>query len=139
MKTELKQYEVEPEPLWQSTWRYGDGYSLMGAAETRQWHAIGCWGRDGYDLGSWPLVIVFFRDHDDEGKYDLVYYVEGDTWMYTCPTKEIRNAVCDELAFFHWKNNSEKWVEGYESVEQLPAELRGPYRTEKEEVHHAQE
>jgi len=32
------------------------------------------------------------------------------------------------MAFWHWKNDGEEWVKGYETVDQLPEELRGPYR-----------
>src|SRR5437868_14852126 len=128
MREDLKHYRVEPEPFWQALPMLGvDGYSVMGLAEQRQWHAIGGWGREhGYNLGSWPLVMIFFRDR--EASYDLLYYVEGDTVMYACPTEEIRNALTDTFAFFHWKHQGESWVEDYDSVEQLPDALRGPYR-----------
>jgi len=90
------------------------------------WRAIPSWGRDGYDLGSWPLVIVFVRNLD--GRFDVIEYVEGDVAMYSCPTADIRKAIIDELAFFHWKHQGEDWVKDYESVDQLPGELKGPYR-----------
>jgi hypothetical protein len=127
MKDELNQYEKEPEPFWQDTWRYGDGYDVMEAAEAQGWRAISSWGKDGYALGSWPYAIIFFRRKDEE--YQLIYYVEGDVTMYACPTKELRQAITDELAFFHSCHQEADWVQGYTSVEQLPPELRGPYRS----------
>ena len=124
MKQELAQYEVTPESFWQNTWRYGDGYNVIAFAEAQKWHAIPGWGKDGYDLGDWPYVIVFFRNRN--AQYDIAYYVEGDVTMYSAPTEEIRNAIVDEIAFFHWRG--EEWVQGYDSVDQLPDELKGPYR-----------
>ncbi len=127
MRAELKQYRVEPEPMWQRLLvRGGDGYDAMEFAEQRGWLALAAWGKDGYDLGSWPLVIVFFRNREE--LFDVIEYVEGDVTQYACPTQNIRDAITDELAFFHWKYQGESWVDDYDSVEQLPAELRGPYR-----------
>jgi hypothetical protein len=126
MKEELKQYEVKATGFWESTWMFGDGYDVMEIAESKGWRAIAGWGRDGWDLGSWPYVIVFFRDR--EGFFDVIVYVEGDVTMYACPTKEIRQAITNETAFFYWKKRDEEWVRAYKSVDELPEELRGPYR-----------
>jgi hypothetical protein len=128
MKEELNRSRVTPDSFWQNSWRFGDGYNAMAHAERRRWHAIPSWGRDGYDLGSWPYVIVFFRNREDT--VDVVEYVEGDSTQWSCPTREIRQAITDELAFFHWKHNDEEWVKGYDSVDQLPDELRGPSRSQ---------
>ena len=127
MKEELEHYKVEPDAFWQAAWVYGDGYGVMEQAERKVhgWCVISGWGRDGYDLGSWPLVMVFFRQRHG---FEVAYYVEGDVVCYAAPTEAIRNAIVDEIAFFHWKHQGEQWVEGYDSVEQLPDELRGPYR-----------
>ena len=127
MKEELEQYRVEPDVFWQAAWRYGDGYDVMGQAE-RKMHGlrvVSSWGRVGYDLGSWPLVMVFFRERKG---YEIAYYVEGDVVCYAAPTEAIREAIVDGIAFFHWKHQGESWVEGYESVERVPENLRGPYR-----------
>lgn len=124
MKPELAKYEVTPESFWQTAPIYGGGYDVMEAAHEEKWRAIPGWGKDGYDLGNWPYAIVFFRNRQTQ--YDIIYYVEGDVMMYTTPSEEIRNAIVDEIAFFHWKG--EEWVQGYDTVEQLPDELKGPYR-----------
>jgi hypothetical protein len=126
MREDLKQYQVEPDAFWQSIWVYGDGYDAMTAANRKGYREIAAWGKAGYGLGDWPLVIVFHRNMPT--CYELVEYVEGDVTMYTCPTRELRNSITDEIAFFHWKHKSEPWVEGYETVDQSPNELRGPYR-----------
>ena len=126
MKEELKQYKVEAGPFWENVSLYGGGYDVMEIVERQNWRAIPGWGRAGWDLGSWPYVIVFFRNREEA--FDIVLYVEGDVTMYSCPTKEIRQVITDEIAFFYWKHSDEEWVRGYQSVEELPEELRGPYR-----------
>ncbi len=126
MKDELKQYEQDPGAFWKSASMLGDGYDVLERAQKRGWHLIGSWGKSGYDLGSHPYVMIYHANQD--GIFYLVYYVEGDVTMYACPTKEIREQVTDELAFFHWKHQEESWVEGYETSADLPEELRGPYR-----------
>lgn len=127
MKEELEQYRVEPDAFWQATWLYGDGYDVMAQAERplQGWRVVSSWGRDGYDLGSWPYVMVFFRERRG---FEIAYYVERDVVCYVAPTKARREAIVDEIAFFHWKHQNEVWVKGYESVEHVPDELRGPYR-----------
>ena len=127
---EMKQYEAEPSAFWQSVWILGDGYSVIERAIEKGWHVVSSWGALGWDLGSWPLVIMFFRNTKD-GKFDLIYYCEGDVTLYSCPTREIRERITDELAFFHWKAQDESWVKGYETVDQLPPELRGPYSEDR--------
>lgn len=127
MKEELEHYRVEPDAFWRTAWMYGDGYDVLEQAErkTQGWRVISAWGRGGYDLGSWPLVMVFFRERDG---FEVAYYVEGDIACYAAPTEAIREAIVDEIAFFHWKQQGEAWVEGCETVEQLLEDLRGPYR-----------
>jgi len=127
MKPELKQYQVEPDPFWQRAWMHGGGYDVMEKATSVRWEPIAGWGQDGWMLGSWPYVIIYFRTED--GTFDLMYYVEGDVTMYSCPTREIREAICDVLALFHWKHSGggPENIDEYEDVSQLPLQYRGPY------------
>lgn len=39
-----------------------DGYAFMAAGATDGWRAVSAWGKDGWDLGDWPYVVVLFRD-----------------------------------------------------------------------------
>ena len=127
MKAELEQYQVEPKAFWAAAQMLGgDGYDMMEIAEQRKWRAISAWGEKGWDAGSWPLVVIYHRDQPDQ--YSVCEYVEGDVTVYTCPTKELRNQITDEICFFHWKFRDESWVKGYDSVDELPDELKGPYR-----------
>jgi len=151
-KNEMQRYEVEPSALWNRLLMTGySGYDTIEAVEGKGWHAIPSWGERGWDLGSWPLVIIFCGNHrikDDPARldptkfvqtlhwgdnqvpqvtYDIAYYCEGDIVTYKCPTQKIRSQIIDTLAFFHWKAQEESWVAGIESVDQLPPDMRGPY------------
>jgi hypothetical protein len=134
MKEELDQYRVDPGNFWKGLIMRGvTGYDAMELADKHGWHPLAAWGKDGWNLGSWPLVIVFFRNRQQEDTvlYQVVEYVEGDVTMWSCPTKQLRRAVIDELAFFHWKHMHEEWVKDYNSVEELPDELKGPYGSQR--------
>lgn len=130
MNATLEQYRVEPSSLWMRMLIHGySGYDAIEESESRGWIALADWGKaHGYDLGSWPYVIVFWRTLKD-GRFQVVEYVEGDATQYDCPSAEIRQQITDEIAFFHWKFNCEEWVAGYDTIDQLPDELRGPFRS----------
>lgn len=102
-----------------------DFYTKSEIAARSGWRVVYGWGKVGYDLGDHPYVVIFFREKD--GHYEILKYVEGDVTLYFCPTEEIRNAMTDDIAFYYWKWHDREWVEGYESAEQLPEKLRGPY------------
>ena len=129
-------YQVAPEPFWQfAVLRGDDGYERIELARRYRWRAIASWGQDGWDLGSWPLVVISWRESQgwDQTRYepvnhfDLAYNVEGDITVYRYPTAELREAATDYLAFWHWKHDDEPWVEGIDSVDAAPARLRGPF------------
>jgi hypothetical protein len=53
-------YRVTPEPFWALAQARGkDGYDRIERAVAHGWRAVPGWGRDGWDLGSWPLVVIF--------------------------------------------------------------------------------
>jgi hypothetical protein len=128
MNKELEQYQVQPEPMWDRLCLFGgDGYDVIEQASRRRWEAIPAWGERGWDLGSWPLVIIFHKDNPGMGRYFVVEYVEGDLTCWDCPTPEIREQITDSIAFYHWEFQEEEWVAPYENETQAPAALRGPY------------
>jgi len=136
MNDALNKYKVDPGIFWKGLIMLGgDGYDDMELAEKHGWQPISAWGKEGWNLGSWPLVIVFYRNlkKEDEILYQVIEYVEGDVTMWSCQTKELRQQVIDELAFFHWKFSHKEWVKEYNSVDQLPDELRGPYGSQREQ------
>lgn len=124
------QCRVAPEPFWQLSQMLGDdGYDRMEAAGGRGWQAVPSWGLDGWDLGAWPLVVISHRRTADA--FELAYDVEGDITVYRYPTRGLRDAATDCLAFWHWKNNDEEWVDGIENIDIAPDRLRGPFAWER--------
>jgi hypothetical protein len=103
-------------------WPGDDGYDRMTFARRTGWRVIPSWGLDGWDLGSWPLVVVYHR-----GDLELAVDVEGDIDIEEFPTREQRDGRTDEIAFFHWKRSEEEWVDGIDSHEHMPAKLCGPF------------
>jgi hypothetical protein len=131
----IQQFRVPAKGFWQAGCM-GDGYDRMEMARPHKWQAIPSWGRDGWDLGDWPLVVVYHRDRGDG--FDLATNVEGDVSTYTFPTRELRDEATDGIAFFYRKWHNESWVEGYTTVEDLPAQLRGAFswaRLDREKAH----
>jgi hypothetical protein len=47
--------------------------------------------------------------------------------VYRYPTRELRDAATDCLAFWHWKHEGKPWVDGIDSVDVAPPHLRGPF------------
>jgi hypothetical protein len=133
---EMQRYEVAPSAIWNTLLMMGaGGYDVM--ERIKGWSAIPAWGKNGWDLGSWPLVIIFWGNRPAKDgnppTFDIAYYVEGDVTTYKCPTAEIRNQITDTLAFFHWKAQEERWVKDYQTEGDLPPELRGPFSFERME------
>jgi Domain of unknown function (DUF3846) len=122
-------HAVRPESFWAAERRRGvGGYEVMSTAAQHGWHAVASWGEDGWNLGSWPLVVLFIRNR---AGWEVAHYVEGDVTAYSFPHQATRDTVIDSHAFWYWKNADEPWVSAYERVEQLPARLRGPYGAER--------
>lgn len=128
-----------PLELWaQAAPMIGDGYDVMPVAKRSGWSDVDAWGHDGWNLGDWPYVVIYHRNQVGADKpWQLAYYVEGDVTVYGYATEDERTRATDELAFFHWKHNPEPWAKrdlaDIETVDQLPAKYRGPYRPRHEE------
>ena len=103
-------------------WHGEDGYGRMTFARRQGWEPIPSWGLHGWDLGSWPLVVVYHR-----GEAELTVDVEGDIDIEKFSTREERDRKTDEIALFYWKIHEEEWVIGIDSHEQMPSKLRGPF------------
>jgi|HubBroStandDraft_6_1064221.scaffolds.fasta_scaffold33020_5 hypothetical protein len=118
-------YRVTPEVFWTVCHMRGDdGYDRIEAAQRYGWDAIPAWGRDGWDLGSWPLAVIFHRAIRQG--YELAENVEGDITVYRYPTRGMRDAATDQLAFWHWKHQDQEWVAGIDSIDDA-SHLRGPF------------
>lgn len=112
-----------------------DGYSDMEAEKRRGWEALGSWGRDGWNLGSWPYVMIYTRKFEDEGRpFGVMRIVEGDRTVYAFATEADQDAALDYL--FLWYAAGARWAPlSYEDRPRLDAgglevdeQFRGPYR-----------
>lgn len=123
---DLTAYRVEPEAFWQvATMTGDDGYERIERARAHGWSAVPGWGRDGWDLGSWPYVVIFHRGNG--GRFEMAENIEGDVTVWSLPTRELREQATDVLALEWWQYGGVEWVAGIATVAEAPAELRGPF------------
>ncbi len=119
------------ESIWEVARFAGDGYDRAEVVAKVGWEPVGSWGRDGWDLGEWPYVMVYVRTYAvgvrPGDRFEVCENVEGDATVWTFETIEARNAHIDGLALASWRNRSESWVEGVRRVSDMPAKLRGPF------------
>jgi hypothetical protein len=103
-------------------WPGDEGYARMAYGRRLGWQPVPVWGRNGWDLGGWPLVVVYHR-----GELELAVDVEGDIDIYEFATRQERDRKTDEIAFFYWEAHDQPWVSGIDSHEQMPPDLCGPF------------
>lgn len=116
-----------------------DGYDDMAINEKRGWRTLADWGKDGWNLGDWPFVVISVREVD--GKFQLLSVCEGDHTYYSFDTLADREAAIDYL--FLWYGAGKSWAERvglpitWEQRDALDrgeievdVKWRGPYRTE---------
>lgn len=101
----------------------GDGYDLMEVAGRDGWRPISSWGKDGWDLGDWPYVVVYWRT-PAPGEYQVATVVEGDVDAHTFATPEERVEHTDGIADFYWRAHASRspWL-----TERSKADRSGPY------------
>lgn len=104
---------------------HGDGHGWM-AALSGGWHEVASWGADGWDLGSWPYVVVAHYDGADELGllFGRVVYVEGDLFVEGYRWRSERDKASSDTAVYYWRHYGN-------GPRDLPAEgdapLYGPY------------
>ncbi len=104
----------------------GDGYEWMERLP-RGWVPVASWGRDGWDLGSWPYaVIVEYRDAE-RGIYAVGTYVEGDITVQRFETASEQYEAIDTIAEFYWRANPTRGPRDLPEGEGLLPQHRRPY------------
>lgn len=121
------------ESFWEPA-RMGDGYDRMDAARLQGWASVPSWGRDGWDLGDWPYVVIYHRRQ--AGEYQLATNVEGDTDVWGYATREERDAATDYLAHYYWRWHKEPWIVGIPEGDE-PPHLCGPYSSARADLERA--
>ncbi|MGO2328505.1 hypothetical protein [Glutamicibacter arilaitensis] len=98
---------------------YGQGYDWIQSLEGSGWYEVPGWGRDGWDLGSWPYIIFAAAVTSDEKGQLFGYctYVEGDVtarWYRSC---EARNLAISKEAFWYWASGQSDGPEALEGMD----------------------
>jgi len=107
---------------------YGDeGYGWMERLP-RGWKPVAAWGRDGWDLGSWPYVIVVEYRDPEQGVYAVGTYVENDITVQRFETAEEQSDAIDTIAEFYWRADPTRGPSDLPEDEGLLPHHRRPYR-----------
>jgi hypothetical protein len=113
-----------PDSLW------NQGYDWLGPLR-HGWYGVSSWGRGGWDLGSWPRVVI--AHYDGEGRYGLAVYVEGDVEVTAHATREDRDRVTDQQAASWWQYFGRGPKDLPAEGDELLPHHRGPYSPERHE------
>ena len=125
-----KAYRTEPESFWLHMTVHNIEL-LIDWAPALRWESVSGWGVEGWDPGLWPFAVIHHRDIDEGSELVECDVLAGTLASYCYPTREIRDAATDELAFLRWKRTGKPWVRGISAVGDLPARLRGPFSWER--------
>jgi hypothetical protein len=86
---------------------YDDGYDFMEQL-SGGWYVVPAWGSDGWDAGSWPLVILVHYDGDNEVPYGMAVYTEGDIDIKEFKSLQERDQATNEWAIWWWNFSETK-------------------------------
>ncbi|GGM45294.1 hypothetical protein GCM10012275_15430 [Longimycelium tulufanense] len=119
---------VQKLPKLPISWEIGRyGYDWMDAVEESGsgWFVVPLWGSKGWNLGSWPHVIVLHYNGDEV--YGVATYVEGDLTIRAYATPTQREVATDMIAHFYWLHNDSGPEDLPERFGDVPAKYFGPY------------
>lgn len=114
-----------------SDYHESGGYEWMDLIGEHGWAVIPVWGADGWDLGTWPYVMVAAtRTADEIGNlFGVATYCEGDVTCAYYRTKARQWDAITEQAFFQWKNGQAHGPDDLpEAAAELPSRYRMPFR-----------
>jgi hypothetical protein len=104
----------------------GSGYEWMEQLPPG-WHAEPSWGRDGWDLGAWPLVVAALFVDEERGRYAVATYTEGDVTINRYRSRGALHAAVNEIAEFHWRLGQSLGPSDLPDGRGLLAKHCGPY------------
>lgn len=105
------------------------GHDWRDDIEDHGWGAVGLWGRDGYDLGDWPYVIVAVTsavDVNERHVYGVAQYIEGDVRCHYYRAKAEAWKTITRYAFETWTQLGNGPKDLPATVEELAHEFRVP-------------
>jgi hypothetical protein len=104
----------------------GDGYDWMEQLP-QGWVPVASWGRDGWDLGSWPYAIVVEYRNAEQGVYSVGTYVEGDITVERFQNASEQYEAIDKIAEFYWRANPSSGPQDLPDSEGLLPHHQRPY------------
>jgi hypothetical protein len=106
---------------------FGGGYEWMEEGLPEGWYVEPMWGRDGWNLGSWPYVIVALFIDDEHERYAVTTYVEGDINVKRYKSRGALYVAVNEIAEFHWRLGQSRGPRDLPNGSGLLPHHTGPY------------
>ncbi len=106
---------------------FGGGYEWMDEGLPEGWHVEPMWGRDGWNLGSWPYVVVALFIDDEHDRYAVTTYVEGDINVRRYKSRGALYVAVNDIAEFHWRLGQSRGPRDLPEGRGLLAHHTGPY------------
>lgn len=80
----------------------GSGYDWFDELRGTGWYEVALWGREGYNLGSWPFNIIAF--YDGPHGFGVVTNTEGDMHLQVFETEQEREEETNKIAIHFWEH-----------------------------------
>lgn len=104
----------------------GSGYEWMEQL-TPGWHVESSWGRNGWDLGAWPLIVVALYVDAEHERYAVATYTEGDVDVKRYRSRGALYVAVNEIAEFHWRLGQSRGPDDLPEGSGLLAKHCGPF------------
>lgn len=114
-----------PRPAWGHG--FGNGWEWMEEGLPGGWHAEPIWGRYGWDLGAWPLIVVALFIDDEGQRYAVATFTEGDINIKRYKSRGALYVSVDKIAEFHWRLGQSRGPRDLPEGGGLLAHHTGPY------------
>lgn len=128
---------------WSDALSGDDGYGwiervLAANGNGQHWQAVSSWGRDGFDMGDWPLVVyalghVTETEADRLAPWRVLERIEGDVRLWAFETRHEALRALDALAAYWWRQSPGRHGEAMTAIVDevpsgsLPIRFRGPF------------
>jgi hypothetical protein len=97
----------------------------------RGWHVEPSWGRDGWDLGAWPLIVVALFVDEKADRYAVATYTEGDVEVKRYQSRGALYVAVNGIAEFHWRMEQSLGPTDLSEGQGLQAKHCGPFSWER--------
>lgn len=104
----------------------GSGYEWMERLASG-WHPEPSWGRNGWDLGAWPLVVVALYVDDERDQFAVATYTEGDLDVKRYRSRGALYVAVNDIAEFHWRLGQSRGPKDLPEGSGLLAKHCGPF------------